>query len=81
MCVTTTYVNDEPTTQLASLDLYAFYRIPGENTVYRVLSHNVRPSNQILVLNLDDLKIENTSTETIVEEVDINDIRVEVEFA
>lgn len=66
-------------TLLSELSAYDFFQLPGEATVYRLMTKD--RNGVYTVMHMDDLKLYGQGKSTDVELVDITNIHVRMDFA
>lgn len=78
--ITTTYNRHVPVkTVLSTLEQYEFYQLPGEESVYRLMTKD--RNGVYTVMDMEDLKLYSLQKSTEVELVDIDNIFIRMDFA
>lgn len=76
--IKTNYVRESNRKSLLRLEIYDFFQIPDEGTVYRLMEIPV--GKNITILNMDDLSLSTLPCGTMVDRVEINSVSIEMEF-
>lgn len=76
--ITTEYEPIDRPQTLSALKVHEYFRIPEEQTVYKVLQSSFK--GDVTVLNLDDLTLESYGDLQEIELVEINHIHIKVEL-